>query len=140
MAEDDRIYDALFYKIQQGADWNEQLQFFNRETNQPLSFVNCEAQLDIFPSAQNLTPILTLSSVAGTLLLNGAQGQLNWLVPASQTALFQPSPGLLSPVFGWDPLLRPFGFYLARVKRSNGQIYSELSGEVALRLGPSTLL
>jgi hypothetical protein len=140
MAEDDRIYDALFYKIQQGADWNEQLQFFNPETNQPLSFVNCEAQLDIFPSAQNLTPILTLSSVAGTLLLNGAQGQLNWLVPAAQTALFQPSPGLLSPVFGWDPLLRPFGFYLARVKRSNGQIYSELSGEVALRLGPSTLL
>lgn len=129
--------ESLFYKILQGADWNEQLEFCNDDWS-VINLAGCSADLQIFQSPQNPIVLLELSTVAETMTINGAAGQLNWLVPAAQTATFLPSPGLLSPLFGSDPMLRPFGFYNLRVKWPNGQIFRELSGQVALSLGSTS--
>ncbi|MFM0243763.1 hypothetical protein [Paraburkholderia sediminicola] len=131
--------DSLFYVIQQGADWNEQLEFCNDDWS-VINLTGCSADLQIFQSPQNPIVLLELSTAAGTMTLNGVAGRLNWARPAAQTALFQPSPGLLSPLFGFDPMLRPFGFCNLRVKWSNGQIFRNLSGQVALSLGSTSNL
>jgi hypothetical protein len=129
--------ESLFYKILQGADWNEQLEFCNDDWS-VINLVGCSADLQILQSPQNPIVLLDLSTAGGTMTLNGAAGQLNWLVPAAQTAQFQPSPGLLSPIFGFDPVLRPFGFYNLRIKWPNGQLFRNLSGQVALSLGSTS--
>lgn len=131
--------DVVFYVIQQGADWNEQLEFCN-DDGSVIDLTGCSADLQILQSAQNPIGLLELSTAAGTMALNGAAGRLNWLVPEAQTATFQPSPGLLSPLFGFDPMLRPFGFFNARVKWPNGQVFRNLSGQVALSLGSTSIL
>lgn len=131
--------DKLFYKIFQGADWNEQLEFCN-DDGSVIDISDCSADLQIIQSPQNPIVLLGLSTDAGTMTLNGPAGRLNWLVLAAQTALLQPSPGMLSPLFGFDPMLRQFGFFNARVKWSNGQIFRQLSGQVALSLGSTSTL
>jgi hypothetical protein len=131
--------ESLFYKIFQGGDWYEQLEFCNEDWS-VINLIGCSADLQILQSPQNPIVLLNLSTAAGTLAMNGPAGRLNWLVPAAQTATFQPSPGLLSPVFGFDPMLRPFGFYNLRVKWPNGQIFRDLSGQVALSLGSTSNL
>ncbi|HEX7906880.1 MAG TPA: hypothetical protein VF534_02140 [Paraburkholderia sp.] len=131
--------DKLFYKILQGADWNEQLEFCN-DDGSVIDLTGGSADLQIIQSPQNPIVLLALSTAAGSMVLNGHTGRLNWLVPAIQTALFLPSPGMLSPLFGFDPMLRQFGFFNARVKWSNGQIFRQLSGQVALSLGSTSTL
>jgi hypothetical protein len=133
------VSDVLFYVIQQGADWNEQVELCNDDLS-VMNLEGCSADLQIFQSPQNPTVLLDLSTADETITLDGAAGQINWLVPASQTAEFAPSPGLLAPIFGFDPMLRPFGFYNLRVKWPNGQIFRELSGQVALSLGSTSTL
>lgn len=131
--------DSLFYVIRQGADWNEQLEFCNDDWS-VINLIGCSADLQIFQSPQNPIVLLELSTAAETMTLNGAAGRLNWGVPAAEVSLFQPSPGLLSPLFGFDPMLRPFGFLNLRVKWPSGQIFRDLSGQVALSLGSTSNL
>ena len=127
--------DILLYLIEQGVDWNEQLQLENCDGT-PDTLLGATVQLDIFQSAQNPALLLSLSSGAGTMTLNGATAQINWVIPAAQTSQLQPTPGILDPGFGIDPLIKHFGFYVLRARFADGQIFKELSGPVALKLGP----
>lgn len=131
--------DALFYKILQGDDWEEQVELANKGGSIP-DLTGCAVELQIFRNPQNPVVLLDLSTAEGTITLNGSAAQINWLVPASQTATFTPSPGLLAPAFGFDPLLAPFGFYILRVKWPNGRLFRELSGQVALSLSSISTL
>lgn len=125
--------DVCFYIIRQGSDWEEQVDLCN-DDDSIIDISGCSAELRVVQTLQNQTVLLDLSTAAGTLVLDGPAGQINWAVPAVQTATLQGSPGLLPPVFGFDPSLVPFGFYSLRVKWPSGQLVTELTGVIALSL------
>lgn len=127
--------DVLFYLIQQGADWCEQVEL-ESDDGSPFDLSGGSARLDVFRSFANPTPFLTLQTADGTMTLDGSRGKLNWLVAAAQVATFQGTTGMLSPRFGYDRSLVPFGFYNLRAKWASGQIARALSGQIALSIGP----
>lgn len=135
--------NVLAYIIQQGVDWNEQLNLFEDDKGTiPTDLTGATIDLQIFRSLQSLTPFIELSTTLGTIQLIGYPAQINWKVPDTQTALYVPAPGFLLPEFAAlnDPTLAPFGFYNLRAKDVYGSVLRELSGPIALSRGSNTSL
>jgi hypothetical protein len=125
--------DALTYVIPQGADWNQQVVLLN-DDGTLMNLTGCQVHMQVRAFPGSPVVLLDLSTAAGTIKLNGPASQINWDVPGSQTASFQPQPGIAPPSLG-VPGTVPFGYYDLRVQFPNGQIVSYLSGQILLQLG-----
>lgn len=130
--------DTATFIIDQGSDWNQQIVLQN-DDGTPMKLVGCQAYLQVRSMPQSTTTLIDLSTAAGTMTLNGAAGQINWNVPASQTAGFQPQPGI---AFGMAPNqnIYPLGCFDLLIKWPNGQVTPYLSGQISLKLGVTRLL
>lgn len=128
--------DVLFFVIEQGADWPIQLALKN-DDGSVLKLTGCQVRLQVRRNPAATTVLLDLSTQAGTITLNGPAGQINWDVPASQTATFTQGPGTCPPEFG--PNCVSFGTYDLLVEWPNGQVTRELCGQIALSLGTTQL-
>jgi hypothetical protein len=130
--------DTAYFVIDQGSDWNIQIVLQN-DDGTPMNLVGCQAYLQVRSMPQSTTALIDLSTVAGTMTLNGAASQINWNVPASQTAGFLPQPGV---ALGAAPNqnIVPFGCFDLLIKWPNGHVTPYLSGQISLKLGVTRLL
>lgn len=125
--------DRIDYVIDVGADWNQQLVLQNDDLSL-MNLLGCQAHLKCraFPSSPIV--LIDLSTVAGTMTLNGLLAQINWTVPGAQTALYQPQPGafIVSPLA--QPGAVPFGVYDLFVQSEGGQLIKYVYGQIMLAL------
>ena len=125
--------DVATFIIVQGANWTQQLVLQN-DDGSLMNLTGCQVHMQVraFPSSPVV--LLDLSTASGSITLNGPSAQINWDVPGSQTANFQPSPGV-TPLSQMNPGTAPWGYYDLRIEFSGGQIISYLSGQILLQLG-----
>lgn len=125
--------DSAIFILVQGADWNQQL-ILQNDDGSLMNLTGCQVHMQVRAFPGSPVVLLDLSTAAGSITLNGPAAQINWDVPGSQTATFQPQPGV-TPLSQMNPGTTPFGYYDLRVEFPSGQIVSYLSGQILLQLG-----
>jgi hypothetical protein len=125
--------DKATFIITQGDSWVQQLVLQN-DDGSLMNLTGCQVHMQVRAFPGSPVVLLDLSTALGSITLNGAAAQINWNVPGSQTATFQPSPGV-SPLSQMNPGTAPWGYYDLRIEFPNGQILSVLSGQILLQLG-----
>lgn len=129
--------DSACFVIDQGSDWNIQIVLQNDDKT-PMNLTGCQAWLQVRPMPQSETLLIDLSTEAGTITLDGPSAQLNWCVPAAQTATFQPQPGL--PLgLSLNQNTFAFGYFDLLIKWPGGQVMPYLCGQISLKLGVTRL-
>jgi hypothetical protein len=127
------VSDVADFIIQQGCDWTQQFNFQN-DDGSVLVLTGCQVHMEVRAFAGSPVVLLSLSTATDTITLDGPAGQINWDIPAAQTADFQPSAGLpLGSLF--QPGTVFFGYYDLLIEFPNGQIIPYLSGRILLKLG-----
>lgn len=130
--------DTAYFVIDQSSDWNIQIVLQN-DDGTTMNLVGCQGYLQVRSTPQSTTTLIDISTAAGTMTLDGAAGQINWNVPASQTAGFQPQPGVaLSSSLNQNTY--SFGYFDLLIKWPNGHVTPYLSGQISLKLGVTRLL
>ena len=125
--------DSADFLLTQGADWNQQINFQN-DNGTALDLTGAQVHLSARAYPGSPITLLSLSTAAGTITVNGPLGQINWDVPATQTATFvaSSSPPLGS-AFPTGTVF--FGYYDLLIEFPNGQIQPYLSGRILMQLG-----
>lgn len=125
--------DRLDFQIDQGGDWNVQIVLCNDDQSL-MNLTGCQAHLACraFPSSP--VALIDLSTMAGTMMLNGPLAQLNWTIPGAQTALYTPQPAAFLVNTLAQPGVAPFGVYDLFVQMAGGQIIKYIYGQITLAL------
>jgi hypothetical protein len=126
--------DTADFLLYQGSDWSQQIVLQN-DDGSIFDLTGCQAHLKVKAFPQSPVILLDISSAAGTITITPAAGQLNWLVPASQTINFQASTAY--PLIGTPPQGSAFfGYYDLLIEYPDGEIPPPyLSGRIFMQLG-----
>lgn len=118
--------DQVDFVIDQGSDWVVQVSLQNDDRT-PLNLRGYRAHLQCRATSGG-TPVIDLSTAAGTITINGPLGQLNWGVPGAQTAAYT-SQTASTP--GSTVLLGVYDLFL---EMPGGQLSKYLYGQISLTL------
>ncbi|MGF6963034.1 hypothetical protein OKW43_000039 [Paraburkholderia sp. WC7.3g] len=129
--------DQLDFVIDQGADWPVQLVLKN-DDGSLMKLAGCQARLTCRAFPASPIVLIDLSTVAGTMTLNGLDAQINWTVPGAQTALYTPQSGAFVPNALMPQGTVPFGVYDLFIKTAGGQLIKYLCGKILLSLGETS--
>ncbi|RQR87742.1 MULTISPECIES: hypothetical protein [unclassified Burkholderia] len=126
--------DFANFLIPQGADWIQQIVLQN-DDGSPMNLTDCQVHMQIRAFPGSPIVLLDLSTATGTITLKPYPAQINWSVPASQTAALQPQLGTalsLQPA----PNSAQLGYYDLLIEYPGGHIPPPyMSGQVFLQLG-----
>ncbi len=133
--------NAIDFVILQGADWNYTAFVQNDPVNpanptNPANAVNlagCSAVMTAAGTPGASVKLFTLSTAAGTLVINDAAGSITWNMPGAQTALFTAPLLIPFPTLTSTPVYT-LGFYTLVVTNAAGAIIREFSGRLYLSL------
>lgn len=124
--------DTVNFVIDQGSDWNQQIVFQN-DDGSLMNLTGCQIRMQARAFLGSPVVLLDLSTTAGTITLNGAAAQINWIVPSSQTINFQPAASNAIGSASNSQVVN-FGYFDLLIKWPNGQITPYLSGQILLKL------
>jgi hypothetical protein len=125
--------DRLDFQIDQGGDWNFQIVLQN-DDGTPLNLTGCQAHLKCRAFPASPIVLIDLSTMAGTMTLNGPLAQLNGCVPGAQTALYTPQAAAFLVNTLTQPGVVPFGVYDLFVEMCGGQLIKYVFGQITLAL------
>ncbi|MEX3933249.1 hypothetical protein AB4Y32_15850 [Paraburkholderia phymatum] len=125
--------DTATFIINQGDSWVQQL-ILQNDDGSLMNLTGCQVHMQVRAFVGSPVVLLDLSTASGSITLNGAAAQINWNVPGTQTATFQPQPGV-TPLSQMNPGTAPWGYYDLRIQFPSGEIVTYLSGQILLQLG-----
>lgn len=125
--------DRIDFQVDQGADWNVQLVLCNDDQSL-MNLTGCQAHLKCRAFPASPIALIDLSTMAGTITLNGPLAQLNWIVPGAQTSLYTPQPAAFLVNALAQSGVTPFGVYDLFVQSAGGQLFKYVYGQIRLAL------